>query len=147
MAFRSPPFLGGSEYGLKLFFSHSNGRDTGMPPNWIILPMNSFACSHSPSAISANSFDNARELMPLTILLMYKYRNAAKTSAARAWFKSSRTVDSFFTDKGLRKQLLRTGIYLGLFQQYNASYSRRQDPSWTHVQQYNKPALTAPVTC
>src|SRR5712692_11109931 len=77
----------------------STGLETGTPPSWIILSIKTPAWSHSPSAIFSNILANGGELIPLAILLKYRYRKAARVSAASAWLRSSRRVVSFLTDK------------------------------------------------
>src|SRR3989442_12472700 len=89
----------------------------GTPPSWMILSMNLEAWSHSPSAISLNNFERGSELIPVAILLKYRYLKAAKVSPARAWLRSSRSVGSFLTDKTGRTIAWCPGVFLALFQQ------------------------------
>src|SRR2546425_11537769 len=87
----------------------------GTPPSWMILSMNLEAWSHSPSAISLKSFDKGSELIPVAILLKYRYRKAAKVSAARAWLRSSSSVVSFLTDKTGLTTAFAPRVFLALF--------------------------------
>src|SRR5712691_9808845 len=109
----------------------------------MIRSMNLEAWSHSPSAISLNSFERGSELIPVAILLKYRYRKAAKVSPARAWLRSSRSVGSFLTDKTGRTIAWSPGVFLALFQQPDVVEITKQNAGGTEILNVSSRATSA----